>query len=60
MVNPQLRQERDFRISLIKKTLKKLKKDFDRKEFIMQICVNYGVQQRKASEYLKVAEFMNR
>ena len=62
MVNRKLAAEREFRIGEVLKLLKQLKKKgkiiSDRRNFIMQICVNYNVQQRKASEYLKVAEFM--
>ena len=59
MVNPQLRQLRKFRIDEIFKICKK-RKITDRKEFILQICVKYDVQQRKAAEYLRVAEYMAR
>ncbi len=62
MVNEKLREQRKFRISQILKIIKKLKKKgkviSNRQEFIMQICVKYDVQQRKAAEYLRVAEFM--
>ncbi len=62
MVNKKLQEQRKFRIDEIKKLLKKLYKDGkvvkNRHNFIMQICVKYGVQQRKASEYLRIAEFM--
>jgi len=57
MVNEKLRMQRKFRINDILKIIKR-HKITDRKEFIMQICVKYDVQQRKASEYLKVAEYM--
>ena len=61
MVNNQLKFQRQGRISEILKILEKIKskgRDLDVKEFIMQICVKYDVQQRKASEYLKVAQYM--
>ena len=61
MVNNQLKFQRQGRISEILKILEKIKskgRDLDVKEFIMQICVKYDAQQRKASEYLKVAQYM--
>lgn len=49
--------ERQKRITEILETLKKLKgKDYDKKNFILEICARYGCQQRRASEYLKIAE----
>ena len=61
MVNDQLKFQRQGRIKEILKILEKIKlkgRELDKKEFIMQICVKYDVQQRKASEYLKVAQYM--
>ena len=61
MVNNQLKFQRQGRIQEILKILKiarDKKRTIDQKEFIMQICVKYDVQQRKASEYLKVAQYM--
>lgn len=61
MVNKQLAIQREIRINEILKILEKIKqkkKELNKKEFIMQICVKYGVQQRKASEYIKVAQYM--
>lgn len=57
MVNEKLRAQRKYRIEEILKIIRK-RKITDRKDFVMQICVKYDVQQRKASEYLKVAEYM--
>ncbi len=53
--------ERRRRLSEILQTLKDAKKDkkeINRTEFIFQICIKYDCQQRKASEYLKIAEYM--
>ena len=61
MVNNQLRDQRKDRIAEILgilKQIKREKKELNKAEFIMQICVKYEVQQRKASEYLKVAQYM--
>ncbi len=62
MVNEKLRIQRKTRIAEITKILNKLyssgKIITNRKDFIMDICVKFDVQQRKASEYLKVAEYM--
>ena len=61
MVNNELRLQRQQRISEIVKMLKQVKKskrELDRKEFIMQICIEFDVQQRKAAEYLRIAEYM--
>lgn len=30
----------------------------DEEEFLMQICVKYNVNERKAKEYLKIAKFV--
>jgi len=59
MVNNKLRDQRQDRINNILKVLKK-RKIINRPEFVMQICIKYGVQQRKAAEYLRIAEFMNK
>lgn len=59
MVNNELRDQRKLRIDNILNILKK-HKITNRTEFVMQICVKYGVQQRKAAEYLRIAEFMNK
>lgn len=61
MVNNVLRDQRKNRIAEVLKILKEInknKKELNKAEFIMQICVKYEVQQRKASEYLKVAQYM--
>ena len=62
MVNKKLQDQRKNRIEEIKKSLEKIyskgKIISNRQEFIMQICVKYDVQQRKAAEYLRIAEFM--
>ena len=58
MVNPQLKFERNVRINLIKKMIKKAGKNLVRRNLVMEICILYGVQQRKASEYIKVAQYM--
>ena len=57
MVNNQLKDQRQERIDWVVKCLKKGKKVPD-KDLIMIICVRYGVQQRKASEYIRIARFM--
>ncbi len=57
MVNEQLSATRKFRIGEILKAIKK-HKIVDKKDLIMQICIKYDCQQRKASEYLKIAEYM--
>jgi len=53
----QKSHERKLRIQQILDILKKDKK-IDRKDLIFQICIKYDCQQRKASEYLKIAEYM--
>ena len=61
MVNNKLRLERQNRIKEIVKTLRKsaLNNRFiNKKDLVMSICVEYDVQQRKAAEYLRVAEYM--
>ena len=58
MVNNLLRDQRTVRINLVKKMIKKSGKHFDKKFLVMEICVLWGVQQRKASEYIRIAEHM--
>ena len=57
MVNNLPRIEREKRLKEIIKHLKKIKK-YDHTKMVMKITVLYSVQQRKAAEYLRVAEFM--
>ncbi len=59
MTNFKLRDQRQLRINEILKIIKS-RKITCRHNFVMQICVKYGVQQRKAAEYLRIAEFMNK
>ena len=58
MVNNLLRDERTIRINLVKKMIKKSGKNLNKKFLVMEICVLWGVQQRKASEYIRIAEHM--
>ena len=50
--------ERKRRIGELLNILKGCGPIKDRRELIFQICVKYDCQQRKASEYLKIAEYM--
>ena len=52
--------ERGRRISEIVQTLIKLDEagtTYDEKLFVIQICSRYGVTERKAKEYIKLAEW---
>ena len=53
-------QERNRRISEVMQTLTKLKESnmaYDIKKFAIEICARYGVTERRAREYIKIAEF---
>ncbi len=51
------KEVREKRISIISKLFKKKK---DKKEFVMEVIEMFGVSERKAKEYIKVAEYRNR
>ncbi len=53
-------QERNRRISEIMQTLTKLKEanlTYELSKFTIEICARYGVTERRAKEYIKIAEF---
>ena len=58
MANNKTRFERISRIKAIYESLLPIKDTYDRRTFVLKLCVKYDIAQRKASEYLKVAEYM--
>ncbi len=58
MVNNLLKNQRIVRINLVKKMIQRAGKNLNKKHLVMEICVLWGVQQRKASEYIRIAEHM--
>ena len=53
----QLRKHRISEIVITLKELLHLGKDYDKGMFVNEICLRYGVTDRKAKEYIKLAEF---
>ena len=52
--------ERARRINEVLATLVKLKSkdlDYNHKKFVMEICLRYSVTERRAGEYIKLAQF---
>ena len=58
MVNNKLKEQREARIAKVMKMVKTAGKNFDKKNMVMEICIIWGVQQRKAAEYLRIAQHM--
>jgi len=50
-------KDRLIKIAQILETIKKCNGEYDKKEFLMQIMSNQQVSQRKAKEYLMIAEY---
>ena len=58
MVNNQLKEERGKRIETVKKMVKAAGKNFDKQHITMEVCTTFEVSQRKAAEYVRIAQYM--
>lgn len=57
-ITEQKQFDRKVRIDEIANVIKSRTAITDEEEFLMQICVKYNVNERKAKEYLKIAKFV--
>ena len=50
-------KERENRIGLVEKTLRRKRKKIDIKDFTMELCNVFNCSQRKATEYIRIAKW---
>ncbi len=58
MANNQLKKEREERLAAVKKMVRAAGKNFDKMHLVMEVCTIFDVSQRKASEYIRIAQHL--
>lgn len=56
MPNNVLKKQREERLAAVKKMVKAAGKNFDKMHLVMEVCTTFDVSQRKASEYVRIAQ----